>query len=120
VVSTAAGRLSKVLYPVVDLGALVAFYQDAFGLCLRFRDGDRYAEFDRAEVSLALTAGGESVAGSSAALSICVPDVDAALDAVRLAGGVTGEVTQGPHERRALVHDPAGNPLVVYSTLPQS
>ena len=114
-----AARLSKIFYPAVDLGALLAFYQDALGLSVKFRDGDRYAEFHRQEVSLALTAGGEAVTDRPA-IGISVPDLEAALAAVLRAGGaVVGPVTEGPHELRAVVRDPAGNQLVVFSPLPR-
>ena len=114
----AAGRLSKVFYPTEDLDALIAFYQDVFGFSVKFRDGDRYAEFHRQEVSLALTAQGESIADQGS-IGISVADLEVALSAVRRCGGALGsEITVGPHERRALVHDPAGNPLVLFSPLP--
>lgn len=38
---TAPGRLSRVLCPTADLTSSVQFYERAFGLTLRFQDGDR-------------------------------------------------------------------------------
>lgn len=115
-----AARLSRLLCPAADLDAAVAFYQRAFGLRLSFQDGQRYAEFARAEVALALVAEGEAVAGGRPALSVRVEDVEDALDAVRAAGGTVLSAAQtGPHEVRAVIADPAGNAVVVYRSLPQ-
>lgn len=60
---------------------------------------------------------GESITGGALAVSVQVADVGAALTAVREAGGrVVADAAQGPHELRAVVQDPAGNTIVVYSS----
>ena len=110
--------VGNVLYPVKDMEAALAFYT-ALGLPTKFQDGQRYAALDGGGVTFALTAGTEDVAGGRVAASLRVPDVAAAAAGVAAAGGrVLSEPEEGPHEIRALVEDPSGNPVVLYAKLP--
>src|SRR5262245_55307447 len=111
-----APRIGNVLHPVGDVEGAVAFYRDALGLGLRFADGDRYAALDAGGTTLALVGATEDLTGGIAAASFRVDDVDAALGAFTAAGGtVLRPVEQGPHEVRAVVRDPWGNVLVLYT-----
>ena len=116
-----AARLRNVLCPVADLDEAIRFYRDALGLAVRFRDGDRFAALDAtgdgdgAGVTLALAAAGEDITGAVAA-SFKVADVAAAARRLTDAGAqlVRGP-EDGPHETRAVLRDPAGNPFVIYA-----
>lgn len=108
-------KIGNVLHPVTDVEAAVNFYRDAFGLGLKFADGDRYAALDAGGTTLALAGPAEDVTGGVAAASFKVPEVAAALRAIVAGGGsVVREAEQGPHEVRAVARDPWGNTVVVY------
>jgi len=108
-------RISQVLHPVADVAAAVDFYGKAFGFSVAFTDADRYAALDAGPIKLALAGPAEDVTGGEPAASIKVADVGAAVDAFVAAGGsVVRAPEQGPHELRAVMRDPWGNPIVVY------
>jgi predicted enzyme related to lactoylglutathione lyase len=109
-------KVGNVLHPVGDVAAAVTFYREAFGLGLKFADGDRYAALDAGGTTLALAGPEEDVTGGVAAVSFKVPDVAAALAAITEAGGsVIRPAELGPHEVRAVARDPWGNTMVVYA-----
>lgn len=108
-------RVRQVVYPVSDIAEGVAFYRAAFGFPEKFVDGDRYAALDGGDVAWALAAPAEDVAGIAAA-AVKVVDVESTLDQVVAAGGeVVRASERGPHEVRAVVRDPWGNAVIVYS-----
>ena len=108
--------VGNVLYPAADIDAAVAFYGDALGLSVKFQDGHRYAALDGGGVTFALASSEEDVAGGRVAASLRVGDVAAALEnAVSAGATVLREPEEGPHEIRAVVADPWGNPLVLYA-----
>lgn len=110
--------IKHILIPVADIGAAVEFWTGHFGLSLKFRDGDRYAALDGGGITLALTAQGESLT-EGIALSVQVADADAFVRDRAAAGvAVLRPVEQGPHERRAVLADPSGRPVVVSSRNP--
>jgi predicted enzyme related to lactoylglutathione lyase len=109
-------QLRNVLHPVADVGAAAEFYGAAFGLPVKFVDGDRYAALDAGGVSLALAGPAEDVTGGVAAASFKVADVAATLAALEKAGGtVLDGPTRGAHEVRAVARDPWGNTVIVYA-----
>ena len=106
-----------VFHPVDDFAAAVAFYENALGLSLQFKDGERFAVFDAGGTRIALAAGEERVA-DGVAVSYKVDDVDAMIAELSEAGAeIVSQAADGPHERRAVLRDPAGNALVVYASL---
>jgi predicted enzyme related to lactoylglutathione lyase len=110
-------HIGNVLHPVTDVSAAAGFYGRAFGFATKFVDGDRYAALDGGSITLALAGAAEDVTGGRAAVSIKVPDVQAAVDAVVQAGGsILTSPETGPHEMRAVVLDPWENALVIYGT----
>jgi len=107
-------KVGMVIHPVRELEPARRFYEEVLGFPLKFRDGDRFCAFDSGGVTIALAAGAEDVAGATA-VSYKVQDLPAALAALEAAGAVrVGEVEEGPHESRAVLRDPAGNPLILY------
>ena len=108
-------KIGNVIVAVSDMDAACAFYGDAMGLKEKFRDGDRFAAYDGGGVTLALVAGEEDVTGGITAPSFKVADVAGAVaDLVAAGAKVVMPATEGPHETRAVIHDPSGNTLVLY------
>jgi len=113
---TEQAELRQVLHPVRDVAAAVDFYAAAFGFEPRFIDGHRYASLDAGATTLALAGPAEDVTDGESAAAVKVPDVEDALRAVVAAGGtVVRQPDVGPHEVRAVVRDPWGNPVVIYA-----
>jgi predicted enzyme related to lactoylglutathione lyase len=107
--------MRQVIQPVGDIDEAVHFYSVAFDFGVRFVDGSRFAALDAGSGVLALASAEEDVALTSAP-AIKVSDLDAFL--ARLAttdGGLVRGPEDGPHERRAVVCDPWGNRIIVYS-----
>ena len=108
-------KVGMVIHPVGDLETAARFYRDGLGLELAFRDGDRFCAFDAGGVTIALAAGDEAIA-EQIVVSYNVADADAALVELQAAGAVVLQpLHDGPHERRAVLEDPAGNSTVVYA-----
>ncbi|MGW3468393.1 VOC family protein [Saccharopolyspora sp. NPDC000995] len=109
-------EIGNVLYPVPDVGKAIAFYSEALGLSVKFQDGTRYAALDGGRVTFAIAGPEEDVTGGKPAASVKVADVAQAVANLEKAGAtVLSSPTEGPHETRAVVADPWGNPLVLYS-----
>jgi predicted enzyme related to lactoylglutathione lyase len=108
---------SSLFYPVSDLPLALALFRDRLGMSLRFRDGARYAALDAGGVSLALLAGTERIV-DRAALGLRVPDLHAAVKTLVAAGAqIVSAPEPGPHEWRAVLREPGGNPLVLSQRL---
>ena len=111
-------RIGNVFYRVADMDAAVEFYESVLGLRLKFRDGDNWAAFDVAGLTLALEGGAEPGGGSGGAIvSLRVDGLDELVGELRRRGAGVGETVTGPHERRADLTDPSGNRLVLYEPL---
>ncbi|MFI7026854.1 VOC family protein [Micromonospora sp. NPDC049900] len=109
-------KIGHVIVPADELDAQLDFYT-GLGLAVRFRDGDRYAALTDGTVTVGLADASQQPVAGRTLLSIQVDDLDACLAQATAAGGTAGDVVVGPHERRAVVVDPGGNPLVVYQRL---
>ena len=103
-----------------DLDESIRFYSETLGMALKFRDGSHYAALDGGSVTLALATAVDHPMPGKVVVGIKTTDVDAAARAVEDNGGA---IVKGPyndaHERRAVVYDHKGNPLVFYSPLPR-
>ncbi len=111
-------KLGHVIVPADDLDAASAFWVERLGLELRFRDGDRYAAVTDGRTTLGLAAPEEQPAPGVVAVSVQVTGLDELLASWTADGLTVGDVVDGPHERRVLVRDPAGNPVVIYEAHP--
>jgi len=111
-------RIGNVFYRVPDMAAAVRFYQDVLGLSLKLRDGERWAAFDVGGSTLALE-GGASGGPGGATVSLRTDGLESVVDTLHTRGAQVSDVETGPHERRATLHDPAGNTLVLYEPLPR-
>jgi catechol 2,3-dioxygenase-like lactoylglutathione lyase family enzyme len=108
-------RIGHVLYPADDVDEAVRFYRDILGLKVKFQDGERFAALDGEGTTLAIAGPQERVVGAPA-VSFKVDDVAAMVHRLTAAGArlIRGP-EEGPHEIRAVLRDPAGNPLVLYA-----
>ncbi|GAB3681369.1 VOC family protein [Actinocorallia lasiicapitis] len=113
--SPATPKVGNVLYPAQDVAQAVAFYTKGLGLTVKFADGARFAALDGGGTTFALAGEEEDLVGVPA-VSFKVEDVPAAVERLVAAGGAVVRAAQeGPHEIRAVLRDPAGNPFVVYA-----
>jgi predicted enzyme related to lactoylglutathione lyase len=112
-------RIGNVYYRVHDFEAAVTFYGGVLGLPLKFRDGDNWAAFDVAGVTLGLEPGGERAAAGGATVSLRVSGIADFVAALRERGAQVSDVQTGAHEYRADLTDPSGNVLVLYEPLPR-
>jgi catechol 2,3-dioxygenase-like lactoylglutathione lyase family enzyme len=110
-------QLRKILLPVADLDAAIDFYEDALGLALEFRDGDRYAQLSAGGVAIALVGPEDRDPAAGVAPALKVAALDELAARLRAAGAEVGEPVDGGHERRLELRDPSGNPLVLYAPL---
>jgi predicted enzyme related to lactoylglutathione lyase len=110
------GKLCYVEIPAVDIARSAEFYHQAFGWTMRQR-GDGSTAFDDTvnEVSGTFVTGRPPAAEPGFLIYVMVADLQAALAAIRHAGGEIRHIA-GPEagEVFAWFSDPAGNTLGVY------
>jgi predicted enzyme related to lactoylglutathione lyase len=107
-------KVGMVIHPVASIDDVEGFYRDALGLAPRFRDGDRFCAFDAGGVTIAFAAGEERL-HDAPVVAYRVDDLEAVVASLEAAGAkVLRPIEEGPHERRALLRDPAGNAFVVH------
>lgn len=106
-------RINYVELPAPDTKAARTFYESAFGWSLR-DFAPTYSATTGGDVDLGLQ--GDPASGLKAPLPVVqAPDLEAALDAVRAAGGViTRPIFGFPGGRRFHFRDPGGNELAVW------
>src|SRR3954471_6857368 len=111
----ATGKICYLQIPAADIERSSRFYHDAFGWELRTR-GDGAIAFDDAvkEVSGSWVTGRPPSAEPGIMVHIMVADLDAALAAVRAAGGEVLNEDAAPGERVGHVRDPGGNAIGIY------
>ncbi|MHB1568471.1 MAG: VOC family protein [Solirubrobacteraceae bacterium] len=111
----ATGKICYLEIPARDIERSSRFYSHAFGWELRTR-GDGAVSFDDTvkEVSGSWVTGRPPSAEPGIMVHIMVADLDAALAAVRSAGGEVLNEDAAPGERVGHVRDPAGNVIGVY------
>ncbi|GAA4683180.1 VOC family protein [Gordonia humi] len=111
-------EVKMIILSTDDLDASIAFYQEAAGMALKFRDGAHFAALDGGAVTLALATKVDHPIHGQVVVGIKTDDVDAAAKAVEAAGGgIVAQPYDDAHERRAVVYDNKGNGLVFYSPL---
>jgi catechol 2,3-dioxygenase-like lactoylglutathione lyase family enzyme len=107
-------RLGHVVLPVADLERALGFVEEALGLPLRFRDGDRYAALDAGTGTLALAAPAEHVVAGAPAIGLEVADLGEASARLRgTSATIIGEIVETDHDRRLAFSDPDGNVFVL-------
>ena len=112
-------KIGNVFYKVTDMNDGVDFYQRVLGLQLKFRDGDNWAAFDVAGVTLALEPALGALSGNGGAtVSLRVKDLDGLAGELRGRGAKLGDITMGGHERKLDITDPSGNHVLLYEPFP--
>lgn len=104
-------KIGHIIVPAGDLDAQLGFYE-SLGLTTRFRDGDRYAAVTDGATTVGLAGESQQPVAGRTVLTVQVDDLDSCLQS-----HPSAEPVEGPHERRAVVTDPAGNPVVLYERL---
>ncbi len=111
-------KLRQVYIATDDIERRASFYENVLGLALQFRDGNRWIQFKTGDVSIALASPDESM---GAPLDMPVPvfeidDLDAAVAELRAQGREVGATRDmGTHGRVAMIRDPSGAFLVLFS-----
>jgi len=116
-----AKRLKSVYYTVKDMDRAVAFYQAAFGMKLKFRDGDKWAQFEGGDTAFALSSVEESASIEGGAVAALEVD-DLAACAARLEAAGTPVLQRrdmGPHGSVLAFRDPEGNVVQVFAPAPK-
>lgn len=104
-------KLQNAYYVVSDMDRACAFYRDALGLDLTFRDGDRWTQFKAGGVNFSLSSAEEAGPDAVGATVVFeVEDIAASQAAIEAAGGtVVSERDMGDHGRALTFRDSEGN-----------
>jgi predicted enzyme related to lactoylglutathione lyase len=113
-------RVQSVYYTVKDMDRAVSFYESAFDLKLKFRDGDKWAQFDGGNVSIALSSPAESASTEGGAVVALEVDDLAAHEAKLMAAGATllSKRDMGGHGVVAAFRDSEGNIVQLFAKTP--
>lgn len=118
-------KLQNVYLATRDVAAQSAFYESVLGLPLKFRDGDRWVQYNTGDAGGA----GFSIAcleeakpaESGAVLVFEVDDFDGIEASVKQAGGeVTGIRDMGSHGAVLSMRDPEGNIVQMFRRAPKA
>ncbi len=119
--------MATVRYLVHDVDTALAFYTGPLGFALVERWGPPFAIVRRDDLTLWLAGPGTSAQrplpdgtqpapGGWNRLVLEVADLDATVAALRAAGAhFRGDAVSGPGGRQALVEDPSGNPVELFT-----
>lgn len=110
-------RVQCVYYTVKDMDRAVAFYEDTFGLKLKFRDGQRWAQFDGGNVSIALASPEESASLEGGAVTALeVDDIEPYERKITSAGcEIVQRRDMGSHGRVLAFRDQEGNIVQLFA-----
>ena len=104
-------RLQNVFVVAQKPGELHAFYADALGLPLKFRDQDRWIQYGVGNTNVALASPEEAAPASAGLVMVFeVADFEGTQERVSAAGGqVLGVRDMGSHGAVLSLRDPEGN-----------
>lgn len=111
-------KFSSAYYVVDNMDAAVSFYQGVLGLDVKFRDGDRWTQFDvnGVDVALADPSEGSVRPGGGATVVLEVDDLGDMRDKLTAAGVTVNEtVDMGGHGKYFTAVDPAGNIVQIFA-----
>ena len=109
-------RLRQVFVHAHNVHDQCRFYE-ALGFKLRFRDGDRWAQFDTGDASFAIASREEALGAAPGEwLPVFqVPSLEVSMVEARAAGGKVGEVRDmGDHGRTVRVTDTSGASFALF------
>ena len=110
-------EIAFVAYPVTDMKAARAFYEQSLGLKLAMNYEDMWVEYDVGGGSLAISTmlEGHQPSAKGAAVALEVDDISATAADLRAKGvKFLLDVTTTPVCRMAAVADPDGNGIVIH------
>ena len=114
----AVKKFSSAYYVVDNMDQAVAFYQDILGLEVKFRDGDRWTQFDVGGVAVALAdpSEGSVPPGGGATVVLEVEDLSEMREKLTQNGvKVNAIVDMGGHGQYFTAVDPAGNIVQIFA-----
>jgi predicted enzyme related to lactoylglutathione lyase len=116
-----ARRLQNVYLVARDVGAQAAFYEQVLGLPLKFRDGERWVQYDTGGTGFSLACTEEArPAESGAVLVFEVDDFEGVEEAIDAAGGrVQARRDMGSHGAVLSLRDPEGNIVQMFRRAPK-
>ncbi|HEX4091715.1 MAG TPA: VOC family protein [Trebonia sp.] len=120
-------RGATVRYFVADLDAAVAFYRDDLGFDEELRPAPTFAMLYHGDLRLLLSVPGTAHAlpdgtlpdsGGWNRIMLQVPDVAAAVDALRARGArFRNDIVTGTGGKQIIVEDPSGNPVELFQPI---
>ena len=114
----AVKKFSSAYYVVNNMDQAVNFYQDILGLDVKFRDGDRWTQFDVNGVGVALAdpSEGSVPPGGGATVVLEVEDLGEMREKLTHNGVTVNEtVDMGGHGKYFTAVDPAGNIVQIFA-----
>ena len=114
----AVKKFSSAYYVVKDMDKAVGFYQDILGLNIKFRDGDRWTQFDVNGVAVALADPSEGTVppGGGGTVVLEVDDLAEMRDKLTQNGVTVNDIVDmGGHGRYFTAVDPAGNIVQIFA-----
>ncbi|MBT2325229.1 VOC family protein [Variovorax paradoxus] len=114
--ATAPKRLQNVFVVARKPGELHAFYENALGLPLKFRDQDRWIQYGIGNTNVALASPEEGAPATSGLVMVFeVEDFAGARERIAAAGGeVLGVRDMGSHGAVLSLRDPEGNVVQLF------
>ena len=114
----AVKKFSSAYYVVNNMDQAVNFYQNILGLDIKFRDGERWTQFDVNGVGVALADPSEGAVppGGGATVVLEVEDLGEMRDKLTQNGvTVNATVDMGGHGQYFTAVDPAGNIVQIFA-----
>lgn len=104
-------KLQNVYCVVQDMDRAEAFYRSVFDADLKFRDGDKWTQFNAGGAYVSLSSAEEAAAGVAGFAPVFeVADIDAHAEKIEAAGGaVLDRRDMGDHGRTLTFRDSEGN-----------
>lgn len=118
--AVAPKRLQTVFVVARRPGELHAFYEQALGLPLKFRDQDKWIQYGISNTNVALASVEEAAPAEAGLVMVFeVDDFTGAKERVEAAGGqVLGVRDMGPHGAVLSLRDPEGNVVQLFKRAP--
>jgi catechol 2,3-dioxygenase-like lactoylglutathione lyase family enzyme len=114
----AVKKFSSAYYVVKNMDEAVAFYKDVLGLNVKFRDGNRWTQFDVNGVAVALADPSEGSVPPGGGATV-VLEVDNLMETremlIQKGIPVNDVVDMGGHGKYFTAKDPAGNVVQIFA-----
>ena len=106
-------KLQNIYFPVEDVDAMATFLEGALGLALKFRDEDRWVQFDCGNSSVSVSDPAEAPPGVTGPVPVLeVEDIAAARTRITEMGGtILDERDMGDHGQTLAFAAPNGHVL---------